>query len=55
MEINNIKDFVELMLESEDFETLLERFNLTPNEVFIILYEEGHIDDDLLTRMSGYE
>lgn len=50
-----IKDFIYMMLESEDLETFLERFDLTPDEVFLKMCQEGLVDLELLKDMMGYE
>ena len=34
-----------------DFVALLEEFNLTPEEVFVILYESGMLNEELLEEM----
>jgi hypothetical protein len=52
MKKNKIEDFITLALESEHFEDLLEKFDLTPQEVFTILYDNGHIDEDVLVTLS---
>jgi hypothetical protein len=52
MKKNKIEDFITLALESEHFEDLLEKFDLTPQEVFTILYDNGHIDEDVLETLS---
>jgi hypothetical protein len=52
MKKNKIEDFITLALESEYFEDLLEKFDLTPQEVFTILYDNGHIDEDVLETLS---
>jgi hypothetical protein len=44
MNEDDIVDFMEMMLEDETFDEFLERFDLTPAEVFIFLIEEGMID-----------
>lgn len=54
MDKESITEFVYNMLEDEDFEDFLERFNLTPSEVFLILLSGGHIDEELLSEMMGY-
>lgn len=41
-------DFLYDMLEEEDFEDFLERFDLTPDEVFESLISSGLIDIGLL-------
>jgi len=48
MKKNKIEDFVSLALEEISFEDLLSKFDLTPEEVFSILYENGFIDEDIL-------
>ena len=37
--------------EYPDFIMLLEYFNLTPEEVFVILYESGNLDEELLEEL----
>lgn len=49
-----VENFLELMLEDESFEDFLERFNLTPTEVFSLLLEEGHVDIEDLKELMGY-
>ncbi len=44
----DIEDFITQSLEEESFEDILEVFDLTPSEVFWILYQEGMIDDLVL-------
>ena len=44
------EEFVELNLENGTFEELLEEFDLTPIEVFVVLLENGLIDEELLER-----
>ncbi len=46
------EEFVELYLENGTFEELLEEFDLTPIEVFVVLLENGLIDEELLERFS---
>jgi hypothetical protein len=46
-----ISETVEYYLESETFEDFLERLNLTPVEVTLILYEVGKIGDDALDEL----
>ena len=48
MKKNKIEDFVSLFLETNSFEDLLERFDLTPADVFTLLYNAGHIDEEIL-------
>lgn len=39
-----IEETLSKFLEGESFEDFLSRFDLTPEEVFLQLYETGHID-----------
>ena len=48
-----IEEFVYMMLETEDFEDFLERFDLAPAQVFKILIENGHVDMELVKEMMG--
>ena len=50
-----LEDFVEMMLETESFEDLLERFNVTPTEVFTHLYYEGLVDINLVHEMMSID
>lgn len=43
---NEISNLVSMTLEDETFSDFLERFDLTPEEVFTHLYESGLIDPD---------
>lgn len=45
MHKHEFEEYVELMLDNEDLETLLQRYDLTPQEVMLILWENGYIDD----------
>ena len=51
MDKGEIIDFVDMMLEGEDFETFLERFDLGPAEVFLNLIQEGLVDEELLKEL----
>lgn len=42
-----IETVLKMTLEDESFTDFLERFDLTPEEVFTHLYEAGLIDPDL--------
>ena len=44
-----ISKYVSLYLQHSDFEDLLEMFDLTPEEVFVHLYDAGKIDEELLS------
>jgi len=46
--------FLNLLLEEEDFTSILERFDLTPEEVFEYLFLNGLIDPETLSEMMGY-
>jgi hypothetical protein len=48
MKQTKIEDFITLALEDNTFEDILEKFDLTPQEVFTILYEGGFIDEEVL-------
>jgi len=48
-----IEKFVDSYLEEEDLTTLLAQFNIEPNEVIVLLIEQGWIDEDQLERMIG--
>lgn len=50
---DEVKDFVNMMLEDESFDDFLERFNISPDEVFFILVESGHVDEELVKEMMG--
>ena len=43
---NKVARVVSMALEDESFSDFLERFDMTPEETFLVLYEEGHIDPD---------
>lgn len=43
---NEIGIVLKMALEDESFEDFLERFDLTPEEVFLHLYESGLVDPD---------
>lgn len=48
MKKTEIEDFISLELEVKSFETILEEYDLTPVEVFWLLYQQGLIDDEIL-------
>ncbi|MCB1712647.1 MAG: hypothetical protein KDH96_09305 [Candidatus Riesia sp.] len=52
MEKEEIYNFVATMLETETFEDLLERFDLTPEEVFMLCFESGLVDEEVLRGLS---
>jgi hypothetical protein len=41
-----LEQWLSMMLETESFEDILERFDLTPEEVFERLFQEGLIDEE---------
>ena len=47
-----IVDIVALWLKERSFEELLEQFDLTPEEVFVELYENGLIDEEILVGIN---
>lgn len=49
---SNIEEFVDLFLEEGSLEDLLEVFDVTPQEAFEVLFNQGLIDEDLLSEMS---
>lgn len=44
---DQISNLLKMTLEDESFEEFLERFDLTPDEVFVHLFESGLIDSDV--------
>jgi len=46
-----LEDFIETQLEENDFEDVLSQFDLSPSEVFFLLYNYGHIDDSTLEEL----
>ena len=46
-----LQRYVSLYLQHSDFEDLLEQFNLTPEDVFVHLFDSGKIDEDLLKEI----
>jgi len=47
------EEFLYMMLESEDFETFLERFDITPDQAFNVLINAGLVDEELLETLMG--
>lgn len=44
-----LKTFIDNEIQDDvSFEEILERFDLTPGEVFVILFDSGHIDEEIL-------
>lgn len=44
---------MEEYLEENDFEDLLEEFDLTPTDVMLELFQSGRIDEELLNTLMG--
>lgn len=51
MNDEELETIVDDFLDDSSFEDFLEYFNITPQEVAKLLYDEGLLDDDLLERM----
>jgi hypothetical protein len=51
----DLEDIVETFLADGfwSFEELLEKFNITPTEAFITLYNAGDIDEDILDSLRS--
>ena len=47
-----IEKLVNGWMEDDSFEELLEVFDITPVEAFIILFEHGMVDEELLERYT---
>jgi hypothetical protein len=45
---NDLEDFLALELEERSFEDILADYDLSPSEVFVLLYDNGLIDDEIL-------
>lgn len=50
-----VEDFLQSRLEDGDFTSVLEEFDLTPEEVFWILFEAGMLDESLIFEGSPWE
>jgi hypothetical protein len=46
-----IEDTISRQLQDRDFESILEDFDLTPEDVFWTLFKLGHIDQELFEDM----
>ena len=46
-----IEDVISRQLEDRAFEEILADFDMTPEEVFYILFTLGHIDQELMERI----
>ena len=55
MNKKSIEDYIGIELEERSFEEILEDYDLSPFEVFWLLYQNGLIDDEILeTRFDAY-
>lgn len=50
---DDVLDLLDILLEDESFGDVLEYFDLTKHNAFWILFESGHIDEELLKEMAG--
>ncbi len=48
MKQDKIEDYITLALEEASFEDILERYDLSPQDVFTMLYEAGMIEEETL-------
>lgn len=48
------EEFFEVLLETEDLETVLERYDLGALETLMMLYDQGYIKDSYINN-SNYE
>jgi hypothetical protein len=56
MKKNELEDIISNLLEDNSFEDVLEKFDLTPTEVFVLLYNQGLIDEEVLKSINdAYE
>lgn len=52
MKPNKIEDYITLTLETNSFEEILEKFDISPQEAFLILYNNGHVKEETLVSES---
>jgi hypothetical protein len=45
---NKIEKFVEAYLEDYTFEELLEEFDITPVDAFLVLFDNGLVDEEII-------
>lgn len=50
-----IEDYFELLLETEDLEDILERYNITPIDALMELFDNGLIDEPYGERYTDDE
>lgn len=56
MNQKKIEDFISIQLEDRTFEEILEDYDLSPAEVFWLLFQNGQIDEDILeSQYESYE
>ncbi len=53
MKTNKMEEFVDLYLEDNDFEDLLEYFDIDVYEAFETLFESGLVDEDVMDKYIG--
>lgn len=51
---DEIETFVKGMLENESLEELFERFDLTPEQVFLNQFEAGLIDEEVMKELMRF-
>lgn len=51
MDIDLVEQFVTLYLETDDLEGLLEEFDITPQETFLLLFKAGMIDETRIEEL----
>lgn len=49
---NKIEKFVEAYLEDYTFEELLEEFDITPVDAFLVLFDNGLVDEEILEEYT---
>lgn len=50
--MNKLRDYVSMELEDRNFEDILEDYDLSAEEVFIILFNNGLIDEEIFLAKS---
>lgn len=53
MKKTKIEDVISLALDEVSFEEILEQFDVTPIQAFLVLYNSGLIDEEILEGLSG--
>lgn len=49
---DQLMELAEMLLEEYDLEELLEKLDLTPEEALTKLVLDGHIDEEVLSRLA---